>query len=82
MSLFEAHGIESQVVESIRAMPEVDDVFVHVVPKELGEWKPDDDDADGLVGTTAAGAGNDPSERDGRTDPSDPTGPDTAGQRG
>jgi hypothetical protein len=41
-------------------MPEVDDVFVHVDPKELGEWKPDDDDADGLVGTALAGEGNTP----------------------
>jgi hypothetical protein len=30
-------------MESIRAIPEVDDVFVHVDPKELGEWKPDDE---------------------------------------
>ncbi|WP_435063101.1 cation diffusion facilitator family transporter [Halobaculum sp. EA56] len=38
-SLFEAHDIETEVVESIRAIPAVDDVFVHVDPKELGEWK-------------------------------------------
>jgi cation diffusion facilitator family transporter len=42
MTLFEAHDIESAVVESIRDLPEVDDVFVHVDPKELGEWKEDD----------------------------------------
>jgi len=30
-------------VDSIRALPEVDDVFVHVDPKELGEWKEDDE---------------------------------------
>ncbi|WP_435346183.1 cation diffusion facilitator family transporter [Haloarchaeobius sp. HRN-SO-5] len=47
-TLFEAHDIESDVVQSIRAIPEVDDVFVHVDPKELGEWK--DDDPDLLVG--------------------------------
>jgi cation diffusion facilitator family transporter len=42
-TLREAHDIESAVVESIRALPEVDDVFVHVDPKELGEWKRDDE---------------------------------------
>ncbi|MFC7136488.1 cation diffusion facilitator family transporter [Halobaculum litoreum] len=42
-SLFEAHDIETAVVESIRAIPAVDDVFVHVDPKELGEWKEADD---------------------------------------
>ena len=48
-TLREAHDIESAVVESIRALPEVDDVFVHVDPKELGEWKPDEE-VDRLVG--------------------------------
>jgi hypothetical protein len=28
-------------MESIRELGEVDDVFVHVDPKELGEWKDD-----------------------------------------
>jgi cation diffusion facilitator family transporter len=42
-SLAEAHAIETAVVDSIRALPEVDDVFVHVDPKELGEWKEDDE---------------------------------------
>jgi cation diffusion facilitator family transporter len=41
MTLSEAHDIESAVVQSIRELPEVDDVFVHVDPKELGEWKDD-----------------------------------------
>jgi cation diffusion facilitator family transporter len=41
MTLTEAHDIESAVVQSIRELPEVDDVFVHVDPKELGEWKDD-----------------------------------------
>jgi cation diffusion facilitator family transporter len=59
MSLFEAHDIESEVVESIRAIPEVDDVFVHVDPKELGEWKREGDD-DRLVGTAVAGEGDRP----------------------
>ncbi|GGJ12845.1 cation transporter [Halobellus salinus] len=62
MSLFEAHSIESEVVESVRAVPEVDDVFVHVDPKELGEWKPDDN-ADRLVGTAVAGEGHAPPKR-------------------
>ncbi|MCD2204625.1 cation diffusion facilitator family transporter [Halobacterium sp. KA-6] len=39
MSLYEAHGIETEIIESVREIPEVDDVFVHVDPKELGEWK-------------------------------------------
>ncbi|QZY00069.1 cation diffusion facilitator family transporter [Halobaculum rubrum] len=42
-SLFDAHDIETEVVESIRAIAAVDDVFVHVDPKELGEWKEADD---------------------------------------
>ena len=39
MTLLEAHDIETDVIESIRSLPQVDDVFVHVDPKELGEWK-------------------------------------------
>ncbi len=38
----EAHDIESEVVASIRELSAVDDVFVHVDPKELNEWKEDD----------------------------------------
>ncbi|WP_327051205.1 cation diffusion facilitator family transporter [Halomicrococcus gelatinilyticus] len=49
-TLREAHDIETDVVESVRELPEVDDVFVHVDPKELGEWK-EDPDADRLVGS-------------------------------
>jgi len=48
-TLTEAHDIETQVVDSIRDLPEVDDVFVHVDPKEAGEWK-DDEQVDRLVG--------------------------------
>jgi cation diffusion facilitator family transporter len=40
-TLLEAHEIESEVIESIQALDEVDDVFVHVDPRELGEWKDD-----------------------------------------
>jgi divalent metal cation (Fe/Co/Zn/Cd) transporter len=50
-TLREAHAIESAVVESIHALDRVDDVFVHVDPKELGEWKADPD-ADRLVRPT------------------------------
>lgn len=39
MTITEAHDIESAVAESIRAIDEVDDVFIHIDPKELGEWK-------------------------------------------
>ncbi|WP_266078445.1 cation diffusion facilitator family transporter [Haladaptatus caseinilyticus] len=49
-TLIEAHNIETEVMESVRAIPEVDDVFVHVDPKELGEWKADDE-ADRLAET-------------------------------
>ncbi len=42
-TLREAHDIESAVVQSIEELPEVDDAFVHVDPRELGEWKADDD---------------------------------------
>ncbi|MFB6268888.1 MAG: cation diffusion facilitator family transporter [Halobacterium sp.] len=47
MTLYEAHDIETEIMESVRAIPEVDDVFVHVDPKELGEWKADGDADDG-----------------------------------
>jgi cation diffusion facilitator family transporter len=42
-TLTEAHDIESAVVQSIRDLDDVDDVFVHIDPKELGEWKAGDD---------------------------------------
>lgn len=43
-SLIDAHNIETHVVESIREIPEIDDVFVHLDPKELGEWKVSDEE--------------------------------------
>jgi cation diffusion facilitator family transporter len=43
ITLREAHGIETAIVDSIRELEDVDDVYVHVDPKELGEWKTDDD---------------------------------------
>ncbi|PSQ16140.1 cation transporter [Halobacteriales archaeon QS_8_69_26] len=47
-TLIEAHDIETDVIAAIGAIPEIDDVFVHVDPKELDEWK-DDDAADRLA---------------------------------
>ena len=47
-TLREAHDIETDIAERIGELPEVDDVFVHVDPKELGEWK-DDANVDRLV---------------------------------
>ncbi|MFC6799106.1 MULTISPECIES: cation diffusion facilitator family transporter [unclassified Haladaptatus] len=43
LTLMEAHDIETAVVNSIRDIAQVDDVFVHIDPKELGEWKEDDE---------------------------------------
>ena len=51
-TLFEAHRIESDIVQSISELDAVDDVFVHVDPKELGEWK-EDEETDRLVGLLA-----------------------------
>jgi len=48
-TLLEAHEIESDVVESIGQLAEIDDVFVHVDPREAGEWK-DDETVDRLGG--------------------------------
>ncbi|SDF05215.1 cation diffusion facilitator family transporter [Halorientalis regularis] len=42
-TLLEAHDIETAVITSIQELPEVDDVFVHIDPKEAGEWKPDEE---------------------------------------
>jgi cation diffusion facilitator family transporter len=52
-TLYEAHDIESAVVDSIRELPEVDDVFVHVDPRELDEWKADEE-VDQLAGDESA----------------------------
>lgn len=40
LTLAEGHDIETSVVEAIQELPEVDDVFVHLDPKDLDEWKP------------------------------------------
>jgi cation diffusion facilitator family transporter len=59
-TLNEAHDIETAVIQSIQAVEQVDDVFVHLDPKELGEWKSDEtghsaaavtDDEDGSADT-------------------------------
>jgi cation diffusion facilitator family transporter len=47
-TIAEAHDIETEVMDAIRDLPEIDDVFVHVDPKELGEWK-DDPSSDELL---------------------------------
>jgi len=49
-TLLEAHQIETDVIDAIRDFPEVDDVFVHVDPREAGEWK-HDENVDQLVGS-------------------------------
>ncbi|WP_135304002.1 cation diffusion facilitator family transporter [Haloarcula amylovorans] len=43
LTLRQAHDIETAVIHTVQELPEVDDVFVHVDPKELGEWKDDDE---------------------------------------
>ncbi|MFB6162054.1 MAG: cation diffusion facilitator family transporter [Halococcoides sp.] len=40
-TLAEAHHIETGVVRAIEGLPEVDDAFVHIDPRDLDEWKPD-----------------------------------------
>jgi len=60
-TLLEAHDIETAVMESIEELPEVDDVFVHVDPREAGEWQ-DDETVEQLVGTD--GSDTDRDQRD------------------
>jgi cation diffusion facilitator family transporter len=48
-TLLEAHDIETEVMNAIRELPEVDDVFVHVDPKEADVWK-EDTEVERLVG--------------------------------
>ncbi|MFC3477328.1 cation diffusion facilitator family transporter [Halobacterium litoreum] len=45
MTLHDAHDIETELIRDLESIPEVDDVFVHVDPKELGEWKDDEREA-------------------------------------
>ena len=53
-TLLEAHDIETEVIDAIRDLPQVDDVFVHVDPREAGEWKPDEE-VDRLAGDGEGG---------------------------
>ncbi|MCO8243174.1 MULTISPECIES: cation diffusion facilitator family transporter [unclassified Haladaptatus] len=50
-TLIEAHDIETDLMNTIRDIPNVDDVFIHIDPKELGEWKADAE-ADRLAETS------------------------------
>jgi cation diffusion facilitator family transporter len=48
----EAHGIETDVIGSVQDVSAVDDAFVHIDPKGLGEWKADPgSDAENAAGT-------------------------------
>ncbi|WP_276261161.1 cation diffusion facilitator family transporter [Haloglomus litoreum] len=67
-TLNEAHDIETAVMEAIRELPEVDDVFVHVDPKELGEWK-DDPDVDRLASDAGGTEGGSNAESRSSSDP-------------
>jgi len=60
-TLMDAHRIETEIIDRIRDLPEVDDVFVHVDPREAGEWK-DDRDVDQLVEAAASGENSSPEE--------------------
>jgi len=42
-TLREAHDIETAVVRAVEELQQVDDAFVHVDPRELGEWKADEE---------------------------------------
>jgi cation diffusion facilitator family transporter len=53
-TLLEAHDIESDVVDAITDLREIDDAFVHVDPKQLGEWK-SDENVDRLLGDESSG---------------------------
>lgn len=39
MTIREAHDVESQLVDSLRALEEVGDAHIHLDPSGLGEWK-------------------------------------------
>jgi cation diffusion facilitator family transporter len=56
-TLLDAHRIETDVVETVQDLPEVDDVFVHVDPREAGEWKPDES-VDHLAGSVSENGGD------------------------
>ena len=56
-TLLEAHQIETDVIEAVQDLPKVDDVYVHVDPREAGEWK-QDEDIDHLVGSVPEDSGD------------------------
>ncbi len=64
LTLGEAHEIESAVAEAVGAVDQVDDVFVHVDPRELGEWKEPADPGPGLAEPPGRAAHGDRRERD------------------
>jgi cation diffusion facilitator family transporter len=54
LTLREAHDIETAIVESVRDIAEVDDVFVHVDPEGIGEWKSNEESPAADAPTTSA----------------------------
>jgi cation diffusion facilitator family transporter len=67
LTLKEAHDIETAVIAAITEIPEIDDVFVHVDPKELGEWKSDSTEgrSDEGVASDRRGGESDQGKQDG-----------------
>ncbi len=74
LTVAEAHSIETSVMERIRTLDEIDDVFVHVDPRELGEWDPE------AVDESAIGTGEDDLAR--TRDPGNGRDPDTGSESG
>jgi len=64
LTLGEAHEIESAVAEAVRGVDRVDDAFVHVDPRELGEWKADGESDPPLAEPPGRAAPGDGRERD------------------
>jgi len=44
MSIREAHDVESEVVDDVRAVDDVGDVHIHLDPSGMGEWKESDEE--------------------------------------
>lgn len=44
MTIREAHDVESEVVDDVRALDEVGDVHIHLDPSGMGEWKENDEE--------------------------------------
>jgi len=62
LSIARAHEIETEVVDAIRDIDDVDDVYVHLDPQGTGEWKVGDDGR--IVGEGETDPGRRHSERD------------------